>query len=175
MRKSNLTKKVSIESSFSAHDLAILFQSQFVNLDYWRIPSAWETAFSPLSWGAGIHPVPKKFNRKPTFPRLGVQQFIPPRQLFGLTKFSQGPQFKFPLPKASLDWEWENCFALGKLWDITNRFLFWLPGTCKSHQSKGCRHEYDLNMQRGSIFDSLSWPQENGNVVVSLPITLTNE
>ena len=34
MRKSNLTKKVSIESSFSAHDLAILFQSQFVNLDY---------------------------------------------------------------------------------------------------------------------------------------------
>ena len=32
MRKSNLTKKVSIESSFSANDLAILFQVSLLTL-----------------------------------------------------------------------------------------------------------------------------------------------
>ena len=172
---------MSIESSFCT-DLAILFQ--FVNLHYWntrtlkrfcrdvspfiavrrRNPSGpqefQQEANIPMPPGAAIHLAAcfRTHENQPRTRNLSAFQDLPwlrmrrLRHELHLGNFGMSPIDSF--------------FGCLEPATATNQ---------KAAKHQACRMNTIWKCREYRFFDSLSWPQEDGNVVVSMPITLADD
>lgn len=131
MRKSNLTKKVSIESSFSANDLAILFQVSLLTLIIEGFFSL-NAALSPLREAQESIRSPRSSTGSQRSHASECSNSSRLDSSSDSRNSAKDLNSNSPYPRPPLIENEKIASHLGNFGISPNRFLFWLPGTCKS-------------------------------------------
>ena len=131
MRKSNLTKKVSIESSFSANDLAILFQVSLLTLIIEGFFSL-NAALSPLREAQESIRSPRSSTGSQRSHASECSNSSRLDSSSDSRNSAKDLNSNSPYPRPPLIENEKIASHLGNFGISPNQFLFWLPGTCKS-------------------------------------------
>jgi len=156
MRKSNLTKKVSIESSFSANDLAILFQVSLLTLIIEGFFSL-NAALSPLREAQESIRSPRSSTGSQRSHASECSNSSRLDSSSDSRNSAKDLNSNSPYPRPPLIENEKIASHLGNILGYHQSILVLVAWNLqKPAKPQACRHEYDLKMQRGSIFDSLS-------------------